>query len=163
MPMSTAGRSTNLRKDGFTLFELIVVIAILAIAAGLVVPNINLGIGGDGVKGALRCVQTVLDQGRTHARLTRTDVTIVFKPSSVSIMPGKSKLSYPDSVRFDGILIAGDDSRGVNELIVDRRGVVPASIVKMRVGDQVYSFFISPVLRDVEYRTGIAEFSDFTD
>jgi prepilin-type N-terminal cleavage/methylation domain-containing protein len=161
--MSTVGRSTRIGRAGFTLFELLVVIAVLAVAAGLVVPNIDLGPGRGGVEDAVKCVRSAMDQARTQARLRSENVTVRFGPASVTVLSGDRVIDFPGGVRFEGILHADDQVRTDRELIVDRRGMVPASIVRLRVEDQLYSLMISPIMRDVEYKEGAVDFRDFAE
>lgn len=162
MPTSTVGRSISLGRSGFTLFELIVVIAILATITGLVVPNINLDFGQSGIGKAVEIVQSALDQGRTQARLRRTDVAVSFGGKTISVGDEKT-IKLPAKTSFMSILFAGDDERIGSKLIIDRRGIVPASIIRMKVDDEVYSLMVSPVLRDISVRKGLTSFSDYTE
>lgn len=162
MPTSTVGRSTRPGRSGFTLFELIVVIAILATITGLVAPNINLDFGQGGIDRAVEVVQSAFDHGRTQARLTRADVSVVFGGRSVKVDDEKT-IKYPAGTVFMSILFAGDDERTGSELVVDRRGIVPASIIRMKVSDEVYSLMVSPVLREISVRKGMATFGEYTE
>lgn len=161
--MSTVGKWTKFGRDGFTLFELIVVIAILAIMAGVIVPTINLDFGGGGAETAVRRVQTAMDQARTRARLTRSGVTVQFFEGYMSVSGEGRNIELPSGARFERIVMPGEDAGPVSSLKVDRRGIAPASIVILKVDDQTYSLLVSPVLRNVEYLSGTADFEDFAD
>lgn len=164
MPMSTAGSSTRRGRSGFTLFELMIVIAILAIMAGVTIPYIDLEVGGSAEKQAADYVQAVLEQARNSARLRRETVAINFGDVGVSLGRGERVLPYPDGVSFIGLLLAGSDApRDVTALRVDRRGVAPVSIVRLKVDDQIYSYLINPVLREVKQEKGMVDFGDFAE
>jgi len=163
MLMSTAGNLTRTGKCGFTLFELVVVIAILAITVGLLVPNLDIGVGENGVESAVKSVQTAVNRGRSLARLTRTDVSLEFNESAIVIGPDKDAIPYPGGVVFGGLVRPDEDSLKEIRLVVDRRGIVPVSIVLIKVDDQTYSLLINPIVRQVEYKKGIADFEDFSD
>ena len=163
MQMSIAGRSISSRKSGFTLFELLVVITILAVMAGVVIPNINLDIGGGSVDNTLKCIELALDQGRYRAKMKRESVAIVFAPDHVKLSSGDAKIDYPGSVHFEKIVFPNADAVVGNELLVDSRGIAPAAIVIMKIDDQTFSFLVSPVLRELEYRKGIADFGEFSE
>ena len=163
MPMSTVGRSTRVGKYGFTLFELIVVIALLGIMAGVVVPYVSFDVGGGAPEEVIHNVQAVLDQARTHARLTRANLTIVFTPKSMAIRPEGGVSEFPDNASFEGLVLAGSEKSSIGELAVDSRGIVPAAIVRIKVAGKLYSLLINPVLREVDVREGLAEFADFSN
>lgn len=161
-PMSTVGRLIKRGADGFTLFELLIVIVVLAIVAGVVVPNIDFRGSEGGAKRLAGFVQQALDEGRNHARLRRESVTIRFTSRAVQVGDGKAT-SFPGSARFVGLDFAGDDDKKGDELIVDRRGILPLVIIRMKIDGQLYSLFVNPVLRESEYREGIAHFDDFAN
>lgn len=163
MWISTAGRSTRPHEGGFTLFELLVVIAILAIIAGLVVPQIDMSARGDDVESLVRSVRNALDQGRTHAKLTRSDVTLEFEPTFLHFTGGERELVFPDSTRFKEIVFAGEGKRTGKELFINRRGITSAAIIRFEVDEQLYSLFVSPVIRELKYKEGAARFADFAD
>lgn len=162
-PISIAGRSTRRGRDGFTLFELVIVVAILAIMTGLAVPYLRMDTG-DTVKKAGDFLQLTMDKGRNLARLKRRSVTIQFGTTGISLSGEQlEEMTYPDSVGFRGLVLVGDERPAGNTLEIDHRGVVPVSMVRMNVDGDVYSFLLSPVLRDVMYQKGMADFSDFSD
>ncbi|BDQ38451.1 hypothetical protein SYK_28110 [Pseudodesulfovibrio nedwellii] len=161
--MSTAGRSTRHHNGGFTLFELLVVIAILAVVAGLVVPQIDMSGDGGGIESVVRSVRGALDQGRTHAKLTRSDVIMEFRLESVRFTGGEGELVFPESARFREIVFAGEGDRTGKELLIDRRGITSAAILRIEVDEKLYSLFVSPVIRELEYREGAVHFTDFAE
>ncbi|MEF2231521.1 MAG: prepilin-type N-terminal cleavage/methylation domain-containing protein [Pseudodesulfovibrio sp.] len=164
MPMSTAGRSTRRGRSGFTLFELMIVIALLAIMASVTIPYIDLNVGGSAEKQAADYVLAVLEQARSSARLRRETVAVTFGDVGVSLGRGERILPYPDGVSFVGLLLFGSGvSRDKAALRIDRRGVAPVSIVRLKVNDQIYSYLINPVLREVKQEKGMVDFGDFAE
>ena len=162
MRMSTTGKLTRSGAPGFTLFELLVVVVVLAIVAGFVIPSMDFGGPGGGVERTAGVIQRVLDEARYHARLTRSPLTVKFSSTAIQV-DGGEKVPFPDGVGFAGVVFADDDKLPGDQLVVDRRGFLPVSIVRMKVDDKLYSIFINPVLREIEYKTGIADFGEFAE
>ncbi|MGE4553005.1 MAG: prepilin-type N-terminal cleavage/methylation domain-containing protein [Desulfovibrionaceae bacterium] len=161
--MSTVGKSTDPAANGFTLLELAVVLMVVAIAAALVAPSMDLGVRKSGIEAAAECVGSALDQARNYAKLTRQAVTLRFGRTSIAAQDDEKALDLPPSVVFQEIAFAGKKQRIGQELVVSRRGIAPPALVRLRVNDELYSLLVSPVLRDVEYRKGMAKFDDFND
>jgi len=163
MRTSIAGKSTRAGRQGFTLFELLVVIAILAVVAGLVVPSIDMNVRATGPEAVQEFLRGVLGECRTHARLTRKDVTISFKERSLSWTGEKGTFDYPDDAKFQGIVFAGSADELETDLTVNRLGVTAAAIVRFTAEGKTYSFRISPVVREIRIQQGLARFDDFAD
>ncbi|WP_187170457.1 pilus assembly FimT family protein [Salidesulfovibrio onnuriiensis] len=159
--MSTTGNWNRGASGGFTLFELLVVLAVLAIVAVFVVPQLG-GPSGGSVDSAVRFVRGTVGQGRTLAKLTRTNVLVEFEPSLVRIA-GKKELDFPASVRFRELVLAGEDGDGPKGLLINRRGVASSAIVRLDTEEGLYSLLVNPVLNEVECRPGAAGFEDFTE
>lgn len=159
--MSITGNWNKGARSGFTLFELLVVMVILIITAVFVVPSFE-DESSEGVTTAIHLVRQAVVQGRTLAKLTRGNVLVEFKPSLIRV-GGKDELEFPGSTRFLELILAGEDKDNSSELLVNRRGIVPLAIVRVETDDQLYSLLVSPVLNDVEYRSGVADFSDFAE
>ena len=161
--MSIAGKSNRGAQDGFTLFELLVVMAILAVVAGLIVPRIDMNLGGHGAAKVQSVLKGALDDCRVHARLTRSDVTLVFGQETLARAGGDRTLSLPASAHFKGLVHAAEEGQPADRLVVNRKGVTAAVIVLIEVDGTLYSFFVPPVLNELEYQKGRAGFEDFAD
>lgn len=160
MLMSIVGKLNRASRNAFTLFELLVVLAILALAAGFVVPQVS-GTPKDDTRAVVRFIRGTLDQGRTLAKLTRKDVLVQFEYDLIRINGGK-EFSFPGDSGFrELVLAAGEENAASAEFFINRRGIAPSSLVRVETDDGLYSLLISPVLCEVQCRKGIADFEDF--
>jgi general secretion pathway protein H len=69
-------------NSGYTLFEIMVVIALLAIVSALVLPSVAHGYGSMELRLGATSVAGILSQARTHALYEGRNYAIVFSPAS---------------------------------------------------------------------------------
>ncbi len=112
MPMWSVGRasSTPDRRLGVTLIEMMVVLAIVSIIAGISFPAVSSGLDSLRLNSALNSIVTFIDRGlsRAERRQQVVEVTISKPGNAISMRasePGfERKLALPDGITIEKIL-----------------------------------------------------------
>jgi len=109
------------RRSAFTLFEMVLVMAIIVILAAMVYPTLNQLIGNQGLTGK-RGQTAALDDLRGKLAEARSRAMDEGRPYRVSVVPGKGNLRVaPDSDEFWGgssSNSAASDSQGRKPLVL---------------------------------------------
>ncbi|WP_051961880.1 GspH/FimT family pseudopilin [Methylobacter sp. BBA5.1] len=99
----------KLRRSGFTLLELLIVIAIIGIIAGLAVPSYRDMIERNRLKQAVESLADDLKFARTEAIKRSADVTLALTTGwSYSITSAGNTLKTVQGSQFQGISLLGD-------------------------------------------------------
>jgi type IV fimbrial biogenesis protein FimT len=108
-----------MKKKGITLIELVVVMAIIAIGAALIAPNIGAWLPNYRLRSATRDVASVLREAQMRAISTNTQYQVSFNPAAGSyilqyqdtggnwINEGASQ-KFPSGIVISGITLPGD-------------------------------------------------------
>src|SRR5579872_1169328 len=94
MPISSAGRASN-RTRGVTLIEMMVVVAIIAVVAGISLPSVTSGIDSVRLATASQSIATFLNSAVNRAERRQ-------KPVELVILPRENRLTmYSDEPRYE--------------------------------------------------------------
>ena len=75
-------RKLRMTSSGFTLIELMVTIAVLAIIAGIAAPSINTQLANQRVKSTTSTIANALKEAKVESILRRQNVTVIYTSTS---------------------------------------------------------------------------------
>ena len=90
-----------MNKQGFTLIELMIVIAMLAILIGLATPSLHKFISDAAVKRVAFDIMSGLRNARSQAISEGSTVTVTVSPGSHKLTVGTTDISLPDKINFE--------------------------------------------------------------
>lgn len=146
--ISKAG-TLNKQQAGFTLFELIVVLAIVGILVGVTAPNISLSSPERDMATAIRRIAGAVSEARSRAllkqssldlQLSQNQIILYTKKDNKILQLGKSQL--PDGVEIVDVRIDGEHHR---TLRVNSKGIMQAATVYLSSENYHNTVKIRPV------------------
>jgi len=118
-PTSPVGAADG-DEGGFTLIEIVCVLAIIALLAAILLPEIPRGTSRARLEGYALEVATLLKADRSAAIRLRTPVSTSIDPAGRSIRSGASErqVRVPNDVQFDAALATRCNDREIGPVIV---------------------------------------------
>lgn len=109
MPTSSVGKRNSLRgRAGVTLIEMLVVVALIAIVAGVSYPTLSSGVETLRLNGAARNVVTFVNSGLNRAERRQQVVEVVVSKSDNALWLESAgfekKMEMPERVRIEAVL-----------------------------------------------------------
>jgi len=116
-------------RAGFSIVELLVVLAIISIVLGISIPRLNRSSGATNLKTTTESIRQLLESAKTHAITQNTNCSAIYDSSS-----GKVYLARKD---IDDV----DNDADVDELITIEKGIeVPNGITLYFTADDQVEF-----------------------
>ena len=148
---SSAGWTrTGLRSRGFTLVEMLVVAALIAVLSALTIPAMRGLVGASGVRGAVGSVLGTLEQARNAAIEAGTDPEDdsfrplsrwIKLPTGVVIDASEANLVPPPDLSSSDLPKLANQQVGVSAIRIDRFGRIvnggPDTKLKLTIGEGV--------------------------
>ena len=128
MPMSCPGRTS---RRGVTLLEMVTVVAIIGIMAGLVFPGVSSGLDAIRLSTASDAVATFLNSAlnRAERRQVVVEIAISVKANSMRLYSSEPgfvrKLELPDGVTIEAVLPAVDEAADPRTFLFQPGGTTP--------------------------------------
>ncbi len=172
----SAGKLENegLLRSGFTLLELLIVIAIIGITLGYVGPRIRFSVFSSSIDEGTREIMAMLKYARSSAITRHEEYLVHFDLSSsvVGVYPNptssgevpkmEKKARLPRGVIIKAIKTpyAPEKEEGKIDLMVNKDGLVEQGIIYLEgPGSKVYTLVIKPYSGDLKIYDHYVEFS----
>ena len=90
-------RKLRMTSSGFTLIELMVTIAVLAIIAGIAAPSINTQLANQRVKSTVSTIESALKEAKAESIIRRQNIAVIYNsasnPKTIILQNGDDTLS----------------------------------------------------------------------
>jgi type II secretion system protein H len=144
---SKAGTLNKNHESGFTLFELIVVVAILGIILGLTIPSINFSDPERDMDTVVRRLAGAVSEARSRALLKRETLELHIKPNHIFLVQrnGKQQLgksALPTTITISRVIVDEKDQR---TLLFTPMGVTQPATVEITSQSGIRTLRIKPI------------------
>jgi general secretion pathway protein H len=144
---SKAGTLNKNHESGFTLFELIVVVAILGIILGFTIPSINFSDPERDIDTVVRRLAGAVSEARSRALLKRETLELHIKPNHIFLVQrnGKQQLgksALPTTITISRVIVDEKDQR---TLLFTPMGVTQPATVEITSQSGIRTLRIKPI------------------
>lgn len=136
---------------GFTLAELVVVLAVIGIMLGLLLPNLGLVSREGDLKAALRGLSGLLAEGRNQAMMSgqARALCIDLAKGACWLAGGgerKGRRSLPDGLRCASVSFqhAEPVTSGVAQIAIQAKGLARPALIVLRSGKEAWTLAVRP-------------------
>ena len=110
-------------SSGFTLIELMVTIAVLAIIAGIAAPNINNQLAQNQIKSTSTLIQTSISRAKAESAISRSNVTWTYRQTDKQIILAIRNVSIANYQLNDNSLLSFAPTTGT-ALVINKEGLI---------------------------------------
>lgn len=161
-----------MKKNGYTLIELAVVVFLLGLMLSLVVPRVRENLIGDGIRTSVRRLIGAVRELRADAIREQVDYVLHLDLSSHSFWTysldmtsekrdekKKDAFHFPEGVRIADVSQIGVERKSDGEIAVrfSKKGHVQPTIIHLRKDDRYFTLIFSPFSGSVKVYEKYAE------
>lgn len=137
-------------SQGFTLVELVVVIAVIGVMLGLLVPNLGLFSREGDLRAAVRALAGLLAEGRNEAMMSGQPRAVRIELASGRCWlvggEGRARRRLPQDLRPASVTFqhARPVTSGVAEIAIQAQGLARPTLIVLRGGDEAWTLSVRP-------------------